>query len=245
MYQFFVDDAQIGREFVTITGEDVNHIKNVLRMKAGEKIRISNQQGRDYYCEISEVTDTFVQADILNEDAASTELPSKIYLFQGIPKGDRMETVIEKAVELGVYEIIPVAMKYCVVKLDAKKETAKVARWQKQAEAAAKQSKRSIIPKIHPVMSYREAVEYAMQCDVRLVPYENERGMQGTREALSTIKAGTSVSVMIGPEGGFAEDEIAQVKDSMQVISLGKRILRTDTAGIAVMSMLMLELEME
>lgn len=245
MYQFFVDDAQIGREFVTITGGDVNHIKNVLRMKAGEKIRISNQQGRDYYCEISEVTDTFVQADILNEDVASTELPSKIYLFQGIPKGDRMETVIEKAVELGVYEIIPVAMKYCVVKLDAKKEAAKVARWQKQAEAAAKQSKRSIIPKIHPVMSYKEAVEYAMQCDVRLVPYENERGMQGTREALSTIKAGTSVSVMIGPEGGFAEDEIAQVKDSMQVISLGKRILRTDTAGIAVMSMLMLELEME
>lgn len=245
MYQFFVDDAQIGRKFVTITGGDVNHIKNVLRMKAGEKIRISNQQGRDYYCEISEVTDTFVQADILNEDAASTELPSKIYLFQGIPKGDRMETVIEKAVELGVYEIIPVAMKYCVVKLDAKKEAAKVARWQKQAEAAAKQSKRSIIPKIHPVMSYKEAVEYAMQCDVRLVPYENERGMQGTREALSTIKAGTSVSVMIGPEGGFAEDEIAQVKDSMQVISLGKRILRTDTAGIAVMSMLMLELEME
>lgn len=245
MYQFFVDDAQIGREFVTITGEDVNHIKNVLRMKAGEKIRISNQQGRDYYCEISEVTDTFVQADILNEDAASTELPSKIYLFQGIPKGDRMETVIEKAVELGVYEIIPVAMKYCVVKLDAKKEATKIARWQKQAEAAAKQSKRSIIPKIHPVMSYKEAVEYAMQCDVRLVPYENERGMQGTREALSTIKAGTSVSVMIGPEGGFAEDEIAQVKDSMQVISLGKRILRTNTAGIAVMSMLMLELEME
>ena len=191
------------------------------------------------------MTDTFVQADILNEDAASTELPSKIYLFQGIPKGDRMETVIEKAVELGVYEIIPVAMKYCVVKLDAKKEAAKVARWQKQAEAAAKQSKRSIIPKIHPVMSYKEAVEYAMQCDVRLVPYENERGMQGTREALSTIKAGTSVSVMIGPEGGFAEDEITQVKDSMQVISLGKRILRTDTAGIAVMSMLMLELEME
>lgn len=245
MYQFFVDDAQIGREFVTITGADVNHIKNVLRMKAGEKIRISNQQGRDYYCEISEVTDTFVQADILQEDAASTELPSKIYLFQGIPKGDRMETVIEKAVELGVYEVIPVAMKYCVVKLDAKKEATKVARWQKQAEAAAKQSKRSIIPKIHPVMSYKEAVEYAMQCDVRLVPYENERGMQGTKEALGTIKAGTSVSVMIGPEGGFAEEEIAQVKDSMQVISLGKRILRTDTAGIAVMSMLMLELEME
>lgn len=245
MYQFFVEDSQIGREFVTITGSDVNHIKNVLRMKQGEKIRISNQKGLDYFCEISEVTDTFVQADILREAAASTELPAKIYLFQGIPKGDRMETVIEKAVELGVYEIIPVAMKYCVVKLDAKKEASKVARWQKLAEAAAKQSKRSIIPKIHPVMSYKEAAAYAMECDVRLVPYENERGMQGTKEALSSIKAGESVSVMIGPEGGFAEEEIAMVRDTMQVISLGKRILRTDTAGIAVMSMLMLELEME
>ncbi len=245
MYQFFVEDFQIGREFVTITGSDVNHIKNVLRMKPGEKIRVSNQKGIDYFCEISEVADTFVQADILKEDAVSTELPSKIYLFQGLPKGDRMETVIEKAVELGVYEIIPVAMKYCVVKLDAKKEAAKIARWQKQAEAAAKQSKRSIIPKIHPVMTYKEAVSYAMECDVRLVPYENERGMQGTKEALSGIKPGESISVIIGPEGGFSKEEIAMAKDSMQVISLGKRILRTDTAGIAVMSMLMLELEME
>lgn len=245
MYQFFVDDAQIGREFVTITGSDVNHIRNVLRMKPGERIRISNQKGQDYFCEISEVADTFIQADILREDASSTELPSKIYLFQGIPKGDRMETVIEKAVELGVYEIIPVAMKYCVVKLDAKKEAAKLVRWQKQAEAAAKQSKRSRIPKIHSVMSYKEAVKYAMECDVHLVPYENERGMGATKEALSGIKSGDSISVMIGPEGGFSEEEIAMVKEDMQVISLGKRILRTDTAGIAVMSMLMLELEME
>lgn len=245
MYQFFVEDSQIGREFVTITGTDVNHIKNVLRMKPGEKIRVSNQKGLDYFCEITEVTDTFVQADILKEEAASTELPSKIYLFQGLPKGDRMETVIEKAVELGVYEIIPVAMKYCVVKLDAKKEAAKVARWQKQAEAAAKQSKRSIIPQVHSVMTYKEAVEYAMACKVRLVPYENERGMAATEEAFKSIKPGDSISVMIGPEGGFSEEEIAMVRKEMQVISLGKRILRTDTAGIAIMSMLMLELEME
>ena len=139
MYQFFVEEEQIGREFVTITGSDVNHIKHVLRMKPGEKIRISSREGRDLFCVVSEVADTFVQADI----------SEKIYLFQGIPKGDRMETVIEKAVELGVYEIIPVAMKYCVVKLDAKKEAARVSRWQKLAEAAAKQSKRSVIPNIH------------------------------------------------------------------------------------------------
>ena len=118
MHQFFVEEDQIGREFVTITGSDVNHIKNVLRMKPGEKIRVSGKDGKDYFCAVSELADTFVQADILKEDAPSTELSGKIYLFQAIPKGDRMETVIEKAVELGVYEIIPVAMKYCVVRLD-------------------------------------------------------------------------------------------------------------------------------
>ncbi len=243
MYQFFVEEEQIGREFVTITGSDVNHIKHVLRMKPGEKIRISSREGRDLFCVVSEVADTFVQADILNEEAPSTELSEKIYLFQGIPKGDRMETVIEKAVELGVYEIIPVAMKYCVVKLDAKKEAARVSGWQKLAEAAAKQSKRSVIPNIHPVMNYRGAVEYAASCDVCLVPYENETGMKSLKEAAASIKQGDSVSVLIGPEGGFAEEEIALVRNGMQVVSLGRRILRTDTAGIAVMAMLMLESE--
>lgn len=244
MYQFFVEKEQIGREFVTITGKDVKHIKNVLRMKPGEKIRVSNQQGKDLYCAITELGEEFVQADILKEEAASTELSSKIYLFQGLPKGDRMETVIEKAVELGVYEIIPVAMKYCVVKLDEKKAAARVKRYQAMAEAAAKQSKRSIVPKIHPVMTYKEAVSYAKNCDVRLVPYENEAGMKGTKQAISAIKEGQSISIIIGPEGGFAEEEINLVREDMQVISLGRRILRTDTAGITLMSMLMMELEM-
>lgn len=243
MYQFFVEDEQIGREFVTITGTDVNHIKNVLRMKPGEKIRVSNQKGRDFFCEISEVADAFVQAEILKEDAPSTELCGRIYLFQGIPKGDRMETVIEKAVELGVYEIIPVAMQYCVVKLDAKKEAARIKRWQKLSEAAARQSKRSLVPEIHAVMNYREAVEYALQCDVCLVPYENETGMKNTKDALSSLKPADSVAVLIGPEGGFSREEIEMVRDRMQIISLGRRILRTDTAGIAVMAAMMLELE--
>ena len=140
MYQFFVDDCQIGKEYVTITGSDVNHIKNVLRMRPGEKIRVSSSS-RDMFCEIAELTDDFVQADILDEEAPDTELPSRIYLFQGLPKGDRMEYIIQKSVELGVYEIIPVAMKYCVVKLDAKKAGNKVKRWQAISESAAKQSK--------------------------------------------------------------------------------------------------------
>ena len=154
-----------------------------------------------------------------------------------------METVIEKAVELGVYEIIPVAMQYCVVKLDAKKEAARIKRWQKLSEAAARQSKRSRIPEIHAVMNYREAVEYALQCDVCLVPYENEIGMKNTKDALSSLKPTDSIAVFIGPEGGFSREEIEMVKDRMQVISLGRRILRTDTAGIAVMAAMMLELE--
>lgn len=243
MYQFFVEDSQIGKEYVTITGSDVNHIKNVLRMRIGEKIRVSSTSGQDFYCEIAELTDDFVQADILNEKAESTELPSRIYLFQALPKGDRMEYIIQKAVELGVYEIIPVSMKYCVVKLDAKKAAGKVKRWQAISESAAKQSKRSLIPQIHPVMSFSEAVAYAKSCDVNLVPYENERGMSATRDALEKVVPGNSVSVMIGPEGGFSEEEIETLRDDMDILSLGKRILRTDTAAICTMSMLMLELE--
>lgn len=242
MHQFFVDESQIGKEYVTITGSDVNHIRNVLRMRPGEKIRVSTASGGDYFCQVAEIGESFVQADIL-DTADSTELPSKIYLFQALPKGDRMEYVIQKAVELGVYEIIPVAMKYCVVKLDAKKADSKVKRWQAISESAAKQSKRSMIPQIHPVMTFTEAAEYAASCDVCLVPYENERGMRATTEALEQVVPGKSISVMIGPEGGFAENEIDLMRQKAQILSLGKRILRTDTAAICTMSALMLELE--
>lgn len=244
MHQFFVDSSQITEEQVTITGSDVNHIKNVLRMKCGEIIRVSDQNGQDYLCKVAKVTDAYVQADVDAKDQRKTELPAKIYLFQALPKGDRMETVIEKAVELGVFEIIPVAMKYCVVKLDEKKAANKIKRWQAIAESAAKQSKRSRIPQIHDVMTYREALEYASQCDVRIVPYENERGMIATREVLDQVKPGSSVSIIIGPEGGFAKEEIAKARENMQTVSLGNRILRTDTAGICMMSMLMMELEL-
>ena len=243
MYQFFVESGQIGKDSVMIEGSDVNHIKNVLRMKPGEKIRISGPAGENYFCEIAEIEDSFVRASILEKDETGTELPNRIYLFQGLPKNDKMELIIQKAVELGVYEIIPVAMKNCVVKLDAKKAAAKTARWQGIAESAAKQSKRSIIPKIHEVVSFKEALKLAENCDIRLVPYENENGMEGTRTVLEQIEPGKSISIMIGPEGGFAEEEIAKARETMQSISLGRRILRTDTAGICMMSMLMLQLE--
>lgn len=121
MYQFFVTDDQIGDDTIRVIGSDVNHMKNVLRMKPGERVRISNQSGRDFLCSVQSLSEDEIRLHIEQKDIPGTELPAKIYLFQGIPKGERMETVIEKAVELGVYEIIPVAMKYCVVKLDEKR----------------------------------------------------------------------------------------------------------------------------
>ena len=244
MYQFFVEDDQIGEELIRVTGSDVNHIKNVLRMKPGERVRISNQSGRDFLCSVESLFEDEVILHIEKKDIPGTELPAQIYLFQGIPKGERMETVIEKAVELGVHEIIPVAMKYCVVKLDAIKAEKKVARWQEIARSAAKQSKRSIIPKIHPLMSFRDAAEYAKMWDRRLVPYENEEGMAATAKALEGLNDVSSISVFIGPEGGFAEEEIEALRGDSQVISLGRRILRTDTASITMLSMLMMNLEM-
>ncbi|MCD8323482.1 MAG: 16S rRNA (uracil(1498)-N(3))-methyltransferase [Clostridiales bacterium] len=243
MHQFFVEDSQIGKEYITITGGDVNHIKNVLRMRAGEKIRVSSESGQDYFCEIAELTDDFVQADILDEEVPGTELSAKIYLFQALPKGDRMDYIVQKAVELGVYEIIPVSMQYCVVKLDEKRAEKKVKRWQAISESAAKQSKRSIIPKVRPVITYDDALAYANTCDVRLVPYENEKGMEATEAALNRLKPGQSVSILIGPEGGFSADEIEEARTTMNAISLGRRILRTDTAAICALSAVMLRLE--
>ena len=245
MHQFFVDRDQIGTEYITITGEDVKHIKNVLRMKEGEEVRISDGVGGDFFCTIEKVTSEEVLAKILPKEAGNTELPNRIFLFQAVPKGERMEYVIQKAVELGVYEIIPVEMKYCVVRLDDKKKEKKRERWQAIAKSAAKQAKRSRIPEIHPVMSYNKAVEYAKNCQLCLVPYENERGMDATREIMGQLKAGQTIGVVVGPEGGFAPEEIALVDEhaTMHRISLGRRILRTETAGLAALAMLVYNLD--
>ena len=243
MYQFFVEDEQVTEDGVLITGSDVNHIRNVLRMKPGEKVRISTRAGANYLCSITQVEEMSVAAQIL-ETMAGTELPNRIVLFQGLPKADKMELIIQKAVELGAAEVVPVSMKNCVVKLDAKKAENKVKRWQQIAESAAKQSKRSLIPAVHEVLSYREAVAYAAECDVRLVPYENEQGMAGTKTMIEAIVPGESIAVFIGPEGGFDESEIAEARDAgMKTISLGNRILRTETAGLAALSILMYQIE--
>lgn len=240
MYQFFVEPSQINGNRIVITGSDVNHIRNVLRMKIGEEIAVSNGiDGKEYRCGIEEYADDAVLCTLRFIKEDGIELPSKVYLFQGLPKADKMELIVQKAVELGAYEIIPVAAKRCVVKLDEKKATGKVNRWQGIAEAAAKQSKRAVIPQVHPVMTMKDALGYAGNMDVRLIPYELAEDMGHTRELLRQIQPGQSVAIFIGPEGGFEESEIqAALKAGIEPVTLGRRILRTETAGFTVLAWL-------
>ena len=246
MYRFFVKESQIDWEQkkISITGSDVNHIKNVLRMKKGEEVLISDGESREYTCQIDEISQGEVLLAIMDGEDANRELPSRIYLFQGLPKSDKMELIIQKAVELGVYEIIPVDMKRTVVKLDSKKQEAKLRRWQGISESAAKQSKRIVIPQIHPVLKFSEALKYADDLDVCLMPYELAEDMQHTRKILGNIRPGQSVGIFIGPEGGFAPEEVEMaLENQVQSITLGRRILRTETAGMTVMSILVFLLE--
>ena len=245
MYQFFVDPNQIQDKMIRIVGSDVNHIKNVLRMKIGEEIAVSNGvDGREYRCGIESFTEDEVICTLRFIKEDQIELPSRIVLFQGLPKADKMEFIIQKAVELGVAEIVPVETNRAVVRLDDKKAKAKTARWQSIAEAAAKQSKRQIIPTVTEPMKYVKALEYAAECDVKLIPYELAEGMADTKAIIERIMPGQSVAVFIGPEGGFEEKEIELAKQSdVKPITLGKRILRTETAGLTILSWIMYQLE--
>lgn len=240
MHQFFVEPAQIDEhdKTVIILGGDVNHIKNVLRMKAGEELNVATgQDGREYRCGITALEEDRVVCELRFVREESNELPVKVYLFQGLPKADKMELIVQKAVELGVYRIIPVAMKRCVVKLESGKAAARVLRWQQIAEAAAKQSRRGMIPEVSGVMSFSQAVALAADMDVRMLPYELAEGMEKTREIISGLGEGQSVAVFIGPEGGFDGQEIqVAVENGIQPVTLGRRILRTETAGMAVLA---------
>lgn len=246
MQRFFVELHQIEEENhqIHITGNDVNHIRNVLRMKTGEELWISDGAKKEYYCTIEAFEEEEVLLHIVYVQEPDYELPSRIYLFQGLPKADKMELIIQKAVELGVFEIIPVETKRCVVRLDAKKAEKKVGRWQQISESAAKQSKRMLVPSVHSIMTFKEALTYAKELDIILIPYELARGMTETRATMQGIAPGQSIGIFIGPEGGFEEAEVeAAVLAGAGPITLGHRILRTETAGLAILSVLMFQLE--
>lgn len=245
MYQFFVEPSQIQDKKIIITGSDVNHMKNVLRMKVGEEIAVRNGvDGKEYRCGIEAFAQDQVICSLRFVKEEGVELPSKIYLFQGIPKADKMELIVQKAVELGVYEVIPVAVKRCVVRLDEKKARAKVNRWQGIAEAAAKQSKRGVVPAVKNPMTMKEAAAYARGMDVKMIPYELAEDIAHTKKMIEAIRPGESVAVFIGPEGGFEESEISEaLAAGIEPVTLGKRILRTETAGLVVLSWLMYHFE--
>lgn len=244
MYNFFVDESNRQGDSFWITGTDYNHIRNVLRMEPGDTFLVSCG-GASCLCRLDRLEGDAVVAQIVEEDYQNTELPVHFYLFQGLPKGDKMELIIQKTVELGVAGIIPVEMSRCVMKLDEKKKKARQARWQSIAESAAKQSKRNLIPEVADVLTYKQAMAKIGEMDLFLVPYENERGMAATRDALAKIKPGMSVGILIGPEGGFDPQEVAQAQEAGAVaVSLGKRILRTETAAVTAVGMGMLYVEM-
>ena len=241
MPKFFFNKNDISRGQVQLFGEDEKHIKTVLRAREGEEVILCEGEGMDYHCRIASL-ERGVLLDILSKDVCETEPKTKITLYQGLPKADKMELIIQKCVELGVDRIVAVSTERAIVKLD-KKETKKLERWQKIAEAAAKQSGRGKIPEIgQQVLKFKEAVAEAKELDGAIIPYEREQET-GIRQFVQNFK-GESVGVFIGPEGGFADEEIALAQENgITPITLGKRILRTETAGMTTTAILLYELD--
>lgn len=245
MYNFFVNVENKKENRYFITGDDFNHIKNVLRMNVGEQFLVSCDGASDL-CELENIQSDTVVAKIINENYQNTNLPINIHLFQGLPKSDKLELIIQKAVELGVATVTPVSMKRSIVKIDDKKKKSKRERWQAIAEAAAKQSKRTAVPEVCDILSYKEFIDRAKELDLLLVPYECAEGMAATKAALTQIKSGMNIGIIIGPEGGFEQKEIDMARElGGKIISLGSRILRTETAAITTVAMCMLYSEME
>lgn len=245
MYRFFYsNDYSINENNnIIITGNDLKHIK-VLRLTKGENIVICQSPNKEYYCSFKFIEDMSAVFDINEIKEVQAELPAKIYLFQGLPKKDKMEFIIQKAVELGVYEIVPVMTKRSVVKLDFEKESKRLKRWQSICEAAAKQSGRGIIPKVTNIMNFNEAVNYAKDLDYNIIPYELATNVSQSKEIVSDACKNSSIGIFIGAEGGFDKDEIdLAFENNFKTITLGKRILRTETAGMTVLSILMFEME--
>ena len=244
MFNFFAENNCRNGNRYYINGTDFNHIKNVLRMKEGDKFLVSFN-GKSDLCRLEAFESDTVVAVIEEENYQNCELPVRIYLFQGLPKSDKMELIIQKCVELGVTDIVPVEMSRSIVKIEDKKKQSKITRWQAIAESAAKQSKRNVIPEIHPIISFNQAVKDAQNLDITAVPYESEEGMVSTQNFLNKIKPNMSIGIFIGPEGGFEDKEIELAKSAnAHIISLGKRILRTETAAITAVGMCMLYIEL-
>ena len=243
MHKFFVEDNQINSGKVVINNDDYNHIVNVLRMKKGDIVLITNKDSKETFnCEIEEIKINEVICKILNKEDKNVELNVNIDLFQGLPKADKMEYIIQKCVELGVHKIVPVNMKYCVARI--KDEEKKNIRWNKISEVAAKQCKRNIIPKIDKSINMNTLCNEIKNYDLTIVAYENEDDFT-LKTVLGENTNIKNIAVIIGPEGGISSEEIEKLKENgAKIVSLGNRILRTETAPIAVLSMMVYEYEL-
>lgn len=246
MQKFFVETNQIENEKIIITGDDVKHISNVLRMKKGENIQIGDKETlKNYLTQIEEINKNNIILNIIEKLETKVESNVQIDLFQGLPKADKMEWIIQKTTEIGINSIIPVEMSRCIVKLDGKEENKKIQRWQKVAEGAAKQSKRDKIPKVENKIKLKEIENKIPQYDVFLIAYEEEKNNTLKNEIRKIKKQEEyKIGILIGPEGGLDSKEVEILKENgAKVVTLGKRILRTETAPITMTSNILYELE--
>ena len=243
MHKFFVEDNQINNEKIIIKDDDYNHIVNVLRMKKGDSILVTNKDSKETFnCKIEEINSKEVICNVLNKENKKVELDVNIDIFQGLPKADKMEYIIQKCVELGVHKIVPVNMKYCIAKI--KDEDKKNIRWNKISEVASKQSKRDIIPKIEKAISISTLCSEIKNYDLAIVAYENEDNIT-LKDVLKDNSKIKNIAVIVGPEGGISTDEVEKLKENgAKIVSLGNRILRTETAPIAILSMMVYEYDL-
>lgn len=239
MSRFFIHAEDIEGNILTIR-EDVHHILHVLRYKEGDVIEVCDRQGMDYAVRIQNTGDDFIECEILHEEKSSAEPEIEITLFQGMPKSDKMEWILQKGVELGISRFIPLWTHRCVVKYDQKKESGKISRWQKIVESAAKQSGRGSIPVVHNSMTMKECLQHLQEYDLALVFYENARE-QSLKDFLNRQETmPRRVAIFIGPEGGWEAEEVQKLEESGAITAgLGPRILRTETAGMAAASFIL------
>ena len=241
MARFFISPSSVEGDLIHVEGQTLNHLKNVLRTRPGEEVTLLDGTGAEYQCILKEYIPGEALCAITSRLVLTRELPIKLTLFQALPKADKMDLIVQKAVELGSYAVVPVETARCVVRLDDKKAAKKQERWQAIAAGAAEQSGRSFIPAVEMPVSYKEALGLLSGMDLVLLPYELEPGMGKTRKVLSSLRPGMKIGIMIGPEGGFEAKEVEEARAVGAVpISLGKRILRTETAGMALLAHLML-----
>lgn len=236
MPKFFIDETAYQNDKIVITGEDYHHIIKVHRKKIGDEITLCDGKGMDMQCEIREITKDGIFLSILEQYACKAEPKTKIILFQGIPKQGKMETIIQKTTELGVFSVVPVQMHRSVVRLD-KKDTKKKERWQRVALEAAKQCGRGYIPVIDDVITFEEAIEKMEQMQYAFMPYENE-----TKHTLSEVLPSdiNEIGIIIGPEGGFEQSEVEfALSKGIKTVTLGERILRTETVGAALLPIIL------